>query len=356
MITPTTTKNYNFIDTMRFIAMIGIVMEHSSPFLGLKLTTLHDQIIQTVALQSIKFGTIVFFILAGFLIGGKFNQYTTKQYLGRRLNTTFRPWIFWVSILIILFYIDQSVRYFKGSDVQAFSQPIEYILNRVHFIIVETSFWFIINFLICISILLIFRKYMYNIGFGAMLCVLSMFYSINLYFNWIPTGHTTALVGFVFYLWLGVILHKYFTQFQNWVNQQSFLIICSFLLVTFIISCAETINLIQLGSNDSGNTLRFSNIIFSLVSFVFLYKYCNFSFIEKLKPRSMTFGIHLVHHILIIIFLPMILRPLHIVYAAQSIWSLFFMQFAIFVLIYAATYVLVYYIGKSKRWKWTVGQ
>jgi hypothetical protein len=356
MTTPKTIKNYDFIDNMRFIAMIGIVMEHSSPFLGLKLTTLHDQIIQTVSLQFIKFGTIVFFILAGFLIGDKFNEYTTKQYLGRRLNTTFRPWIFWVSILVLLFYIDQSVRYFKGSDVLGFSHPIEYILNRIHFIIVETSFWFIINFMICISILLIFRKYMYNITFGVILCLLSLFYSVNLYFHWIPTGHTTALVGFVFYLWLGVILHKYFVQFQNWIERQSFSLISLALLTTFIISCAETINLIHLGSNDSGNTLRFSNIIFSLVSFVFLYKYCNFAIIEKLKPRSMTFGIHLLHHILIIIFLPMILRPLHIVYANQSAWNLFFLQFAIFMLIYAATYVLVYYIGKSKKWKWTVGQ
>ncbi|RDC54750.1 acyltransferase [Pedobacter chinensis] len=356
MTTKNITKNYDFIDTMRFIAMIGIVMEHSSPFLGLKLNTLHDQIIQTVALQFIKFGTIVFFILAGFLIGDKFNEYTTKQYLGRRLRTTFKPWIFWVTIFIILFYIDECVRYFKGSDSLGFTDPIAYLLDRIHFIVVQTSFWFIINFMLCITILLVFRKYMYKITFGVILGILSLFYSVNLYYDWIPTGHTTALLGFVFYLWLGVILHKYFNEFISWINKQSFLLIAGAVLITFVISCAETINLIQLGSNDSGNTLRFSNIIFSLVSFLFLYKYCNFSVIEKLKPRSMTFGIHLLHHILIIIFLPMLLRPMKIVYAHQSAWSLFFLQFAIFILIYATTYAIVYFIGKSEKWKWTVGQ
>lgn len=349
-------KNYDFIDTMRFIAMIGIVMEHSSPFLGLKLTTLHDQIIQTVALQFIKFGTIVFFILAGFLIGDKFNEYTTKQYLGRRLHTTFRPWIFWVTVFIILFYIDESVRYFKGSDSLGFSDPFAYILDRINFIVVQTSFWFIINFMLCITVLLVFRKYMYKITFGIILGLLSLFYSVNLYFDWIPTGHTTALLGFVFYLWLGVILHKYFNEFISWINRQSFLLIGAAVLLTFVISCAETINLIHLGSNDSGNTLRFSNILFSFASFLFLYKYCNFAVIDKLKPRSMTFGIHLLHHILIIIFLPMILRPMKFVYAEQSAWTLFFLQFAIFILIYSATYALVYYIGKSQKWKWTVGQ
>lgn len=350
------TKNYDFIDTMRFIAMIGIVMEHSSPLLGVKFNNLHDQIIQTTALQFIKFGTIVFFILAGFLIGDKFNKYTTKQYLGRRLNTTFRPWLFWVTIFIALFFIDQAVRFYKGSEAPGLSHPLDYLLNRIHFIIVETSFWFIINFMLCITILLVFRKYMYNIGFGIILGILSLFYSVNLYFNWMPTGHTTALLGFVFYLWLGVILHKYFDEFNKWIAKKSFTFLLMAVLITFAISCIETLNLMKLGSTDSLNTLRITNIIYSLACFLFLYRFCNFNAIDKLKPRSMTFGIHLLHHILIIIFLPMLLRPLKITYANETIWSLFFMQFLIFLIIYSATYALVYYIGKSKKWKWVVGQ
>lgn len=336
--------------------MIGIVMEHSSPFLGMRFTNFHDQIIQTTALQFIKFGTIVFFILAGFLIGDKFNQYTTKQYLGRRLTTTFKPWLFWVTIFIILFFIDQGVRFYKGYPAPGFSHPLDFLLNRIHFIIVETSFWFIINFMLCITILLVFRKYMYSLVFGGILAVLSLFYSVNLYFDWMPTGHTTALLGFVFYLWLGVILHKYFDEFNQWVNKQSFAILLSAVLITFAISCAETLNLMHIGSTDALNTLRVTNIIYSFACFLFLYRFCNFHAIERLKPRSMTFGIHLLHHILIIIFLPMLLRPMKIVYANETAWRLFFMQFLIFILIYSTTYALVYYIGKSKKWKWAVGQ
>lgn len=350
------TKNYDFIDTMRFIAMIGIVMEHSSPFLGLKLEGLHNQIIQVTSLQFIKFGTIVFFILAGFLIGDKFHQYTTKQYLGRRLHTTLRPWLFWVSIFILLFYIDQGVRYLKNYEALGFVNPVDYILDRLHFIIVYTSFWFIINFMICITILLVFRKYMYKLYFGVILGILSLFYSVNLYYEWIPTGHTTALVGFVFYLWLGVILHKYFDSFQKWIKMRSLLSLSFLVIFTFVLSCLETLNLMQLGSIDSLNTLRITNILYSFACFLFLYRFCNFKAIEKLNPRSMTFGIHLVHHILIIIVLPMILKPLKIVYLDQSTWTLFFMQFPIFLFIYTSTFILVYYIGKSKKLKWTVGQ
>lgn len=336
--------------------MIGIVMEHSSPFLGLKLINLQDQIVQTLALQFIKFGTIVFFILAGFLIGDKFNQYTTKQYLGRRLHTTLRPWLFWVTVFIILLYINEGVLYFKHYNTTGFSDPLAFIFEQLHFIIVYTSFWFIINFMLCITILLLFRKYMYNFIFGTILGVLSLFYSVNLYFEWIPTGHTTALFGFVFYLWLGVILHKYFENFKEWVNKRSFSSLFFWVILTFILSCLETLNLMQLGSEDSLNTLRITNIFFSFACFLFLYRFCNFKAIEKLNPRSMTFGIHLLHHILIIIFLPMLIRPLKIVYKNEPAWHLFFLQFLIFLLIYATTYALVYYIGKSKKYKWTVGQ
>ncbi len=210
--------------------------------------------------------------------------------------------------------------------------------------------------MICITILLLFRKYMYSWAFGLILGILSLFYSVNLYYEWIPTSHTTALVGFVFYLWLGVIFHKYFEHFKNWINAKSFTNLFFWVIITFILSCLETLNLMRLGFMDSLNTLRITNIIYSFACFLFLYRFCNFKFIDKLNPRSMTFGIHLVHHILIIIMLPLLLRPLNIVYKNETASYLVVMQFLIFLLIYSTTYALVYYIGKSKRFKWTVGQ
>ena len=341
---------------MRFLAMVGIVMEHSSPFLGLKISGFYNEIIQTVALQFIKFGTIVFFILAGFLIGDKFHQYTTKEYLKRRVHSTLRPWFFWFSIFLALIYINQGIICFKNGDPRGFYSPVTYFFHQLFYIITETSFWFIINFIFCIAVLLFFRKYMYKIWLGVFFGLLSLFYAVNLYFEWIPTGHTTALFGFIFYLWLGVILHKYFESFKSWINRRTFFSLFSLVIITYVLSCAETLLLMRAGSFDSLNTLRITNIIFSFASFLFLYRFCNFKAIEKLNPRSMTFGIHLVHHILIIIFLPMLLMPLGIVYSKEPIWNLFWLQFIIFLLIYSATFVVVNFIRKSDKWKWTVGQ
>ena len=64
--------NYDFIDSLRFIAIITIVIEHSYMWpKSLYFNTLNEQWIQTLTMQIFKFGTVTFYILAGFLIGDK---------------------------------------------------------------------------------------------------------------------------------------------------------------------------------------------------------------------------------------------------------------------------------------------
>ncbi|HWW43340.1 acyltransferase family protein [Pedobacter sp.] len=351
-----TTNNYKFIDSIRFISMMCIVMEHSSPLLGLRFPNFKDQMVQTLALQFEKSGTIIFFILAGFLIGDKFMVYSTKTYLSRRLKTTFKPWLFWLLIFLSLLCTDQFVRFFKFGNRDMIDHPVLFLLEKLDFIVTQTSFWFIINFMFCITFLLLFRKYLYTITYGIILALLSLFYSVNLYFEWIPTTHTIALFGFIFYLWLGVMLHKYFQSFCSWAEKQSFGISAVAVLITFALACMESLNLIKLGSMDAFNTLRLTNIIFSLACFVFLFKFCNFDWIEDLNPRATTFGIHLIHHILIIVVIPLIYKPLHIGFTDKPVLYLAAFQFITFIIIYPTSYLTAYLIGKTKNWKWTVGQ
>ena len=71
-------KNYDFIDAIRGIAMMCIVAEHSLgsyifPYMSAKYW------VYISLIQVIKFGTIAFFLLAGFLISEKFTDYTPSQ-------------------------------------------------------------------------------------------------------------------------------------------------------------------------------------------------------------------------------------------------------------------------------------
>ena len=103
-------KNYDFIDNIRSVAMISIVMEHCFSF-NEKLYNPTDQLSITtyaVVIQFIKFGTISFFLLAGFLIGEKFTTYSPWQYLKRRIDNTIFPWLLW-SVIFVLFIVANDI-------------------------------------------------------------------------------------------------------------------------------------------------------------------------------------------------------------------------------------------------------
>ncbi|MDN3587413.1 acyltransferase [Pedobacter aquatilis] len=350
--------NYDFIDSLRFIAIITIVIEHTYMWPEPKFfKDVYEQSIQLFTMQVFKFGTIMFYILAGFLIGDKIHTTTSLQYLKRRFDGTFKPWLFWVCIFLILIYANLFVVYIKHSWSPMFEEPLWGLGEHIYNIVVKTSFWFILNFLGSISILLIFRKHLYSYKVGIFLGLCSLFYSINLYHEWIYSTHTTAILGFVFYLWLGVILHKYFKEFNTWVKRRSVYTLGLAAVIALVISCWESYYLINAGVKaDPYNTLKFTNIVYSLVCFVFLYRLGNPQWIKKLNPRSSTYGIHLIHYIIIVQVLPTIFNPLGITSAGKSSFELVIIQYVRFFMAYFASYFLVYLINKVNRIKWIVGQ
>jgi len=349
--------NYSFIDNLRFISMFGIVMEHSTLFWNRYFTDFDDQLAQTLSIQVFKFGTIIFFILSGFLIGDKFTKYNSWEYLKRRFDNTFKPWLFWCFIMLCLTYISWYFKYVKSDNMELLIDPVSKFFENIYHITLDTSYWFIVNFMICIAVLLFFRKYLYSNLFGAILALLSIFYSINLYIQIIPTAHTTAILGFVFYLWLGFQLNIHFERFCSWVEKIKGWQILLALILSFALSCAETINLMGILPKDPFNTLRLSNILYSLISFIFLFKYCNFNFIKKLKPRDTTFGIYLTHQLLIFYLLPMIFEPLHISNDQKSTRVLVVLQIVRFLIVYPTAYLLTILISKGpKKIRWIIGQ
>lgn len=350
-----TKTNYDFIDTLRFISMFGIVMEHSSFFFGAKFSSLNEKIIQIFSLQVFKFGTIIFFLLAGFLIGDKFYTYSTKEYLKRRLDNTAKPWLFWATLLFLLNFIDAIVKNIKYGDIAFTNINFKSIIFDFGNIVFNTSYWFIPNFLICIAILLLFRKYLYSKVFGAFLLFLSLFYSINLYIQLIPTSHTSALFGFIFYLWLGVQLNKYFDRFKSFINETSLFKLSTVLIITFILSSLESYNLLIQLPTDPFNTLRITNILYSLVSFAFLFKLGSKISIHKFNPSKFTFGIYLVHQILVFRLMPLIFRPFNINFIDKSAYYYLAIQLLTFLVVYTGSIALVAGLNRIPKLRWLIG-
>ncbi|MFD2148340.1 acyltransferase family protein [Mucilaginibacter antarcticus] len=183
---------------IRGIAMISIVAEHSITIGGYQFPYNSDKYwMNLVLVQLTKFGTISFFLLAGFLIGEKFADYSPTEYLKRRVSTTFGPWLFWTFIYIVAMLVTLRITERIYHD-NRFS--LHNILEQIKTLYLYTSYWFIINFLISISILLMFRRYLYSYYLGGSLLLFTFFYVVNIHFEWVDPRHTTAILGFVFFV------------------------------------------------------------------------------------------------------------------------------------------------------------
>lgn len=329
-------KNYDFIDHIRAIAMIAIVAEHS---LAAKTTTGSANYWVNMGMtQATKFGTIAFFLLAGFLIGDKFTDYTPGQYLKRRFSNTFGPWLFWSVIFLLCFMVNLQVKAHMYHDDRFNWQNIWAEIQMVY---LYSNYWFIINFMVSITILLLFKKHLYNLKFGIALLACTLFYSVNVYFNWVNGAHTTAILGFVFFLWLGAQLRKNWELVEMRVRQIPYLAILIVVILSYCMAYKEILIITAHKSVHGYNTLRFSNILYSLSVFTLLLKIRTFNGLNAVQPRQTTFGIYLIHAIIVVYATPEILRPLHIEWARLSLLPFVAYNLAVIFINYTITLLLV---------------
>lgn len=350
-------RNYDFIDTIRCIAMIFIVSEHSIFFESDQFhPTGFKALFYIATIQISKFGTICFFILAGFLIGDKFVDYTPFQYLKRRINNTIWPWLFWSLLYVVEPNIDSLIS--NHSLVPGFTGGGSYwpvLWRRFSDTYLLTIYWFIPNFLFCITLLLVFKRYLYKYMFGGALLTFVIFYTINIYFGWITPGHTTAILGFVFFLWLGAIFNKNWYKMSLWIDRTSLWMWWGLTVLTLFIGIAEISYLKYLQINDPYNSLRISNILFSMSCFFLLLKIRDFKLIGYLKPRETTFGIYLIHYFFVVFLLPRVFDRFGIKVDNLSVMVMFLYQILRFSIVYFLTLGVVMLINKSK-FKWLIGR
>ncbi|MDB4924349.1 acyltransferase [Mucilaginibacter sp.] len=343
-------KNYKFIDSIRAIAMISIVVEHCFSF---DESTYHPtdklSILTFVSvIQFIKFGTIAFFLLSGFLIGEKFTTYTPYQYLKRRVDNTIAPWVFWSLFFLAMKVLNDAVIAYKFNS--GVFQPhfgltvLDYAKN----IYLYTSYWFIPNFLICIGILLIFKRWLYSYWLGATLFLFTILYMFNIYNEWIEPRHSTAIFGFVFFLWLGALFNRHLSTLEKWVDKTSIWLWIALSTVTLVSGIWEIQHLKTLHSVDPYNTLRLSNILYSLCFFFLLIKIKNFGFAKYLKSRETTYGIYLIHYILVAMLLPIIFVSLRFDINPLSYGEVWLYMLTRLIIVYSLTFIIVTLLNKTK--------
>lgn len=338
-------KYYPFINLIRFVSMIGIVWMHTNYYTGYKdertfLNTVGHIDLYIAFFQVFKFGTICFFLISGFLLGDKIKTGNLINYYRKRIQSTSKPYLFVFSIFVVLYCLRL---YLLHRDLPEL--PNHNFKGIILYCLFESHLWFIPNYLIALLVILIFSKFIIKGWFGCILFALTVLYSVLIVYTVkYHASHTTALLGFIFYLWLGHFVRNNAFLLEKIRNIKivPFTII---LLLVFAISCIESYKLYQNGL-DYFNTLRLGNQLYSITMFAFLIRIGNnVQNFGWFNPRKETYGIYLYHAILSGFVMPVILKYLftHQIFniSVNNIYTYIIYHIIYFGIVYLSTTLIV---------------
>jgi peptidoglycan/LPS O-acetylase OafA/YrhL len=287
--------NHLFANNVRFLSMAAVIAGHSLSIYPM----IHQLELPPWALlclvQLFKFGTIAFFLVAGFLFGERIDQYSSLQYYGRRLKNVLLPWVVWYVCYCLLRVatdvIQQRVSFHSPGAIRYIYT--ECITNGL----LGTAYWFVPNLLIALAVLLVFRRILRDVRVGAAFIFVSLVYAANIYGHWIPVQHSRAVFGFVFYLWLGAWGSWHFAKLQKWLARIPAVMMFGLIAVAGAMAIGEAKLLLALHSADPVNTLRITNQLYSIVAVLAIMKLKHAAWPRFVDVRMHTFGLYLTHPI-----------------------------------------------------------
>lgn len=300
--------------SIRYISIIGILVIH---FLGtICLTILRQKGFMTsgplhespslsytdglldflgfsFTMNVVKPATIFFFIISGYLFEINFSKYRLNGFISfakKKFNSLFKPYLIVFVLptyLIFLLAKPFSESWKSGIDIfGAFHELLVEVAFSNYWFIPVLMVYFFINFFIKEDHL---RK-------ALIISVpITLFYSFNIYATVIPiTTHTIAIPGFITFFFLGRWLYIRKNEPISF-NKEINLILVLMLLVA---STFESYLIFYKFNNlDFLNTLKITNILYSILLFNLLVKYISLEEIiapSVFKPYNSYF-IYLLH-------------------------------------------------------------
>jgi probable poly-beta-1,6-N-acetyl-D-glucosamine export protein len=288
-------KSYQFADFIRFVAMCAIIFQHS--FIVEKSLLIADSssVLVFFFLKVIaKIGSISFFMVSGFLLSSALERYSSKDYLNKRVKNIFKPYVLFVGIYLIL---DSAGAFFGEQKIDSLAELPAFVVSKILGILFFTSYWFIFNYFVSVMIILSLRKYLYEKWFGITLFCCSLVYAVNVHFEFFIPHHTTAFVGFTFFLWLGANLGKREQEFRAFLANLPYWKIILLVGVTLAANLYETYYLLEKGATVVDSSLKFTNILYAVSVFILLCKIGMGVSFTYLNPRDETYPLYLVHPI-----------------------------------------------------------
>lgn len=349
--TPRTEKRpqYLFIHTVRFWAIMALICLHS----GNKFANFQpvSTVETTLLVQPFKFGTIAFFIISGFLLGDRLPSSNPFAYIRRRAARLVPAWALWY-ILWVLYSFIGNLRRSHAEFSPRVIGPMLYSVSV--WCLVETLLWFVPNFLVALTCIVLLRKWLNSLWLGAALLAVSAFYGVNVYTEWLPSRHTEAVFGFVFYLWLGAWCALRKDRVQAWAEARSPWWLSFW---AFVAASAATWEMTFLRAHnrvDPMNTLRPANQIYSVLMVILLIRIRRRTWPAFVNVGETTYGVYLTHGIIINLVFTVAMRT--VVHGHQlGAAAILLMWLLVVPTVYLLSLQLTRALASSERWGWAVG-
>ncbi len=351
-----TSKNYLFVNNARFLSMAAVVLRHSVE----QATRVHGPhslpTLCHLLLLFRGFGVIDFFLISGFLAGDRLYRGKPLQYLRQRVENVCLPWLFWCTIWS-LFVVAVEFRdgRLTGDRMHHRIDLLFYLANITVF---HSPFWFVPNLMLALCLLMILQRFLSERLLGGALLAISLFYGCNIYGKWVATGHTEALAGYIFYIWLGTWGARNLPAIQLWLSRIATQWVVLSTSSSLLAAIAESRYLQLHGVTDDINALRLTNQIYSLAFLLLLLKLTHAASPRFVNVRTTTFGIYLTHT-LVLQLVASFFRKLTGFSQGGGYWRHELLSLAVSLAIFVATYatalLFVQFLNSWPKLSWTVG-
>lgn len=289
--------NHLFVSNVRFWCMLAIVLLHCLSAFGM----INPQSHLIIALVTpLKFGTIGFFLISGFLLGERVDRRNPVEYFMRRFNRLFVPWALWFAVACAVLMAGVAASH-HGGALSNTSEYFQLARDSAWTMLINSSLWFVPNLLICIAILLVFRRYLYHPMLGAALLAINLVYVVNIYTLWFSSKHSEAMFGFVFYLWLGSYAAHKLEAIRTFLARIHAGVLVTLTLLTGSAAFLESQWLAVLKNPEPSNTLRMTNQIFSICVVLMIFKIRRATWPSFIDVRRHTFGLYLSHPVVLML-------------------------------------------------------
>jgi membrane-bound acyltransferase YfiQ involved in biofilm formation len=309
-------------------------------------------------LQPFKFGTIAFFLISGFLMQEGLTRRPPLEYLKRRLHRVFTPWLFWFALFFGMTLTNGAVHgQFLFHSLQGGAASV---LDNLYQCLFASAYWFVPNLMIALCVLLLCRRFLLDIRLGGAFLALSLFYGLNIHWQWIPLeSHTEAFFGFVFYLWLGAWAAQNFAVVEAWIERTPMVALCAFVALSALAALREADLLSMARVTDPMNSLRIGNQVYSVAVVLAICKLRKTVSPRAVNVRTSTFGIYLAHTIVMTLLIfaakHTILRSADFDAWKEPAGVLAGLSLSAFLATYGCSLILTQRILDHPRLRWMVG-